>query len=74
MSEHARLLDLKNLVTFLTLNHTSSSIPRVFNCRCHYYSGIVRPMDQEKTGVEKLVCYGPQEEEPHGKHQGQLED
>lgn len=74
MSESTRLLDLKILVMFLALNHTFSSIPCVFKCRCHYYSGIVRPTDQEMIGNEKSVCYGSQEEAPHGKHQGQLED
>lgn len=61
MGECTRLLDLKKLVMFLTLNHTSS-ISCVFKCRCHYYSGIVRPTDQEMIGIEKSVCYGSEEE------------
>lgn len=29
----------------------------IFKCRFCYYSGIVRPTDQETTAIEKTVCY-----------------
>lgn len=48
----------------------------VFKCRFYYYSGVVRPTDQETRAIEKTVCYNSQEEEAcyttqghEGKHQ-----
>ena len=28
-----------------------------FKCKFYYFSGMMRPTDQETTGIEKIVCY-----------------
>ena len=62
--------------------HSGFGTPHVgvlhsIKCRFNYFSGTVRPTDQEIIAVEKIVCYsqfprgGTQHGVVEGKHQGQ---
>ena len=44
----------------------------VLKCRLYYYSGMVRPIDQETSAIGKVGCYSSQEEGAHRATQGHM--